>query len=366
AKTNEYKREMQISVLDMRDQWHVQDPMGYPYGDPSFKLDRMIYSDAVGTTTQTFAAPANVTNPLSAITAWTTRVTVGSYTNRNWLTAIQANGARTGATSTGTPTTYNGAPGSTLGPVVQVDTTWDQKSNSSQKVIGTVRFHFSDGTTAAPGGDFYDRGTCNSTPPCTTSWTFENEVLATAKIMGSYQITTGTYVGDSMVLGFRPADSFSPQWHGSLPGALRAPNTQACLGVTQVTLTSGGTTGSRADGAPLQMRNCSSTAWDQTWQYIDYNDPNDPESAAAQHELTVYAGSKCAAPKDGATATGTPVQVYGCDETPPQKWTRHSDGTITNDQSGLCLERAGGAVSNGTPLQLNTCNSSDAQNWNWP
>lgn len=391
AKTNEYKREMQLGVLDMRDQWHTQDPMDYPYGDPSFKLDRIIYSDAVGTTTHTFAAPANPVSPLSALTAWTTRVTAGSYSNRNWLTATKADnspqvGARTGDPSTGAPTTYNVAPGSTPGPISQVDTTWDQKSSSSQKVIGTLQLHFSDSTTAAPGGAFYDRGTCNSTPPCTTSWTFDNEVLATAKIMGSYAITSSTAVGDSLVLGFRLADSFSPQWHGSLPGARRAPNTQACLGVEQVTLTSGATTGSRADGAPLQMRNCSSTEWDQTWQYLDYNDPNDSGDDASQHELTVYAGRKCMAPKtdaNGNWATGggfptassttwpppphTLVAVYDCNETKAQKWAVNADGTIRpEDASNLCLDRWNGSTASGTAIQLYTCTGSPAQEWTRP
>jgi hypothetical protein len=48
-------------------------------------------------------------------------------------------GTRTGATTSGAATTYNVAPGSQPGPVVQVGATWDQRSAVSypQKLIGT-------------------------------------------------------------------------------------------------------------------------------------------------------------------------------------------------------------------------------------
>ena len=371
ALTNAYKEYTQVSVFDLRNLWFLQDPMGYPYGDPSFKQDRMIYTDAVGTTTHTFAPPANPAYPLSALTAWSTRVTAGSYSNRNWLMAIQADnspqvGARTGAPSSGSPLSYDVAPGSyqNHGPVVQVDTTEDQISSKNQKIFGTMQFHTADGTTQTPGYNFYDRGS-----PYTNSWMYDGEVLAAAKVMGSY--VYGSYtLADSVVFGFRFADSFASSWQGSLPGAFRAPSSTACLGVEQVSITSGthiGTTGSRVDGAALQMRDCNSGEWDQTWRYIDYNDPNDPNDDAAQHELTVYAGTTCATPKPGGTTVGTPVQAYACDGSQAQKWTKYlKTSAIINDQSGLCLERAGGAVTDGTPLRLNTCNGSAAQQWTWP
>jgi Ricin-type beta-trefoil lectin domain/delta endotoxin, N-terminal domain len=378
-KTNEYKREMQIGVLDMRDQWHVSDPMDYPYGDPSYRRDRMIYSDAVGSTTHTFAAPANVANPLNALTAWT-----APYSNRNWLAAIKADnspqaGTRTGTASGGTEVTYNGiAPDSTPGPIAQVDATSDASGSKSQQVIRGVEFHFSNGSTAVPGG-----ATPDTTYGSNFSFSYDGEVLATAKVMGSYAASSSTALGDAMVFGFRSADSFSPSWHGSLPGPRRAPNTQACLGVEQVTLASGGTTGSRAEGAAAQMRNCSSAQWDQTWQYIDYNDPSDPDSAAAQHELTVYAGRMCMAPKTGAngnwvtggggptTSTTSPppphtlVAVYDCNESAAQKWTMNSDGTIRPENAGdLCLARQNGSTASGTAIQLDTCSAGDAaQRW---
>ncbi len=388
AKTNAYKREMQLAVLDVRAMWHFQDPMAYPYGDPGFRQDRIIYSDAVGTTTQTFAPPANPVSPLSALTAWTTRVTYGSHSDQNWLAAIQADnspqvGVRTGAAG-GAPTTYSVAPGSTPGPVVQVDTTRDQKSSGSQQLIGTAQLHFSDGTTAAPGGNFYDRGS-----PYTTSWTFDDEVLAAVKIMGSYPMTSSTAVGDSMVLGFRFADSFSTQWKGSLPGALRAPSTQACLAVERTAITSGthigATSGSRSNGAAVQMNACNG-AWEQNWRYIDYNDPNNSNDDAIQHELTVYAGTKCLAPKTDAngnwvTGGGFPtassstwpppphtlVAVYDCDATAAQKWTVNADGTIRPaDASNLCLDRWNGSTANGTAIQLYTCTGNPAQAWARP
>lgn len=378
AKNNDYKREMQIAVLDLRDMWYLQDPMARPFGDPAFKQDRIIYSDAVGETGHDFSPPANPSSPLSALTVWTKRVSYSYHYDQNWLAAVQADnrpqvGSPTGATG-GTATTYDDvAPGAARGPVVQVDASRDQKNAITDKqwLIGTARFWFSNGTSAAPGGAFYTAPSYPnySSDCCWTSFAYDDEVLAGAKIMGGYTWSDGNPVGDSMVFGFRQADSFATSWHGSLPGTVRAPDTQSCLAVQGVTITSGShigtTTGSRANGAPLETHDCNG-GWEQTWLYIDYNDPDSAADDASQHALAVYAGTMCAAPKDGGTTAGTLVQAYDCDGTSPQKWTRNADASITSDQSGLCLERAGGAISNGTAIRLGTCNGGAAQKWTSP
>ena len=389
-----YRRDMQLEVLDFRDVWHTEDPMSYPYGDPSFTQDRIIYSDEVGNASHTyspFSPPANPSHPLSSLTAWTTRVTYSYHFDQNWLTAIQADnspdvGSRTGAQTTGTPTTYaDVAPGSTRGPIVQVGTTWDQKNAITDplKIIGTVNFTFSNGTTAAPGGNFYNHSSYDKYPSdcCTTYWTFDGEVLATAKIAGHYDMLKDQNVADGLVLGFRLADSFSSQWKGSLPGTLRAPfrgtPTNACLGVPQVLITSGSQsgvlTGSRTTGSKLMTNTCNG-GWEQTWQYVDYNDPNNPEDDAARHELTVYAGTMCMAPAtdaNGNWATGgsfptassttwppplhTLVAVYYCNGSGAQKWEVRGDGTIRPaDANDLCLERP--QLFTAT-IELNTCRS---------
>jgi hypothetical protein len=60
-----------------------------------------------------------------------------------------------------------------------------------------VRFYFKDGSQMDPGGNFYTHSSYpNYSPDCCTSyWTFEDEALATAKIMGAYEMIprrTGT------------------------------------------------------------------------------------------------------------------------------------------------------------------------------
>ena len=41
----------------------------------------------------------------------------------------------------------------------------------------------------------------------------------------------------------------------------------------------------------------------------------------------------------------------------------NTDGTITNAQSGLCLDVTGAATANGTPVELWTCNGGSNQQW---
>jgi hypothetical protein len=134
-------------------------------------------------------------------------------------------------------------------------------------------------------------------------------------------------------------------------------------------------TGSRADGAPLNTISCNGSWW-QTWQYVDYQVPDDTDSAATQKELTVYAGTMCMAPQtnangDYATSPGYPtaagstwpppphtlMAVYYCDASDRQKWDFNADGTIRPAYaSNLCLERPGGLSSN--TVELNTCRAS--------
>jgi alpha-galactosidase len=46
-----------------------------------------------------------------------------------------------------------------------------------------------------------------------------------------------------------------------------------------------------------------------------------------------------------------------------QQWSLRSDGTISNTQSGLCLDVSGRATANGTPVILWTCTAAANQLW---
>ncbi|MCD9878441.1 RICIN domain-containing protein [Streptomyces guryensis] len=79
-------------------------------------------------------------------------------------------------------------------------------------------------------------------------------------------------------------------------------------------------------------------------------------------ELVVY-GNKCLDADNSGTANGTKVIIWDCTGGTNQKWTVHSDGTVTNNLSGLCLDASEAATANGTKLILWTCNGQTNQKW---
>jgi hypothetical protein len=64
----------------------------------------------------------------------------------------------------------------------------------------------------------------------------------------------------------------------------------------------------------------------------------------------------------GKTA-GTVVDIYTCNGGSNQLWQAHPDGSITNDESGLCLDVSGQGTANGTKVDLWTCNGGTNQQW---
>ncbi len=57
------------------------------------------------------------------------------------------------------------------------------------------------------------------------------------------------------------------------------------------------------------------------------------------------------------------MDIYTCDGGGNQKWKLNADGTITGNQSGLCLDATGNGTANGTLLELWTCNGGSNQQW---
>ncbi|MFF4585537.1 RICIN domain-containing protein [Streptomyces sp. NPDC001388] len=89
---------------------------------------------------------------------------------------------------------------------------------------------------------------------------------------------------------------------------------------------------------------------------------NETFARTSRGELVVY-GHKCLDADDNGTADGTKVIIWNCNDGANQKWTVHSDGTVTNDLSGLCLDADNAATANGTKLILWTCNGQANQKW---
>jgi len=76
--------------------------------------------------------------------------------------------------------------------------------------------------------------------------------------------------------------------------------------------------------------------------------------------VTGLAG-KCLDVAGANSADGTTVQLYTCNGTAAQQWTRSTDGTLR--ALGKCLTLAGGATADGTKTQISNCNGAAAQQW---
>ncbi|XVS62622.1 ricin-type beta-trefoil lectin domain protein [Actinosynnema sp. CA-299493] len=72
-------------------------------------------------------------------------------------------------------------------------------------------------------------------------------------------------------------------------------------------------------------------------------------------------GGKCVDVAGANSTNGTPVQLYDCNGTAAQQWSRPGDGTIR--ALGKCLDAASGGTADGTLVQLWDCNGSGAQKW---
>nr|BFE74020.1 hypothetical protein GCM10020092_073210 [Actinoplanes digitatis] len=83
-------------------------------------------------------------------------------------------------------------------------------------------------------------------------------------------------------------------------------------------------------------------------------------SAAPRTGTITGIGAKCIDVDNAGTADGTKIQLYTCNNSSAQSWTRSGD---TLRALGKCLDVAGGGTANGTKVQLYTCNNGAAQVW---
>jgi glucosylceramidase len=78
--------------------------------------------------------------------------------------------------------------------------------------------------------------------------------------------------------------------------------------------------------------------------------------------ITGLAG-KCIDVAGAATANGTAVQLYTCNGTAAQQWTRGADGTLR--ALGKCLDIAGPSTANGAQTHLWDCHGGASQQWTY-
>ncbi|WP_440081381.1 ricin-type beta-trefoil lectin domain protein [Streptosporangium sp. LJ11] len=85
-------------------------------------------------------------------------------------------------------------------------------------------------------------------------------------------------------------------------------------------------------------------------------------AAAATGQITGI-GGKCVDVAAANSANGTPIQLYDCNGSAAQQWTRGGDGTVR--ALGKCLDVTAASTANGAQIQLYDCNGTAAQQWTY-
>jgi len=75
----------------------------------------------------------------------------------------------------------------------------------------------------------------------------------------------------------------------------------------------------------------------------------------------VGSSGSCAEVRDGATADGSPLDLFHCHGSPNQRWFV-SKGRIS-ESFGSCIDVQGGVASEGAAIILVTCNGAPSQQW---
>ncbi|MFI7219926.1 family 16 glycoside hydrolase [Micromonospora maritima] len=102
-----------------------------------------------------------------------------------------------------------------------------------------------------------------------------------------------------------------------------------------------------ADGTKVQLWTCNGTNA-QKWSRVGE---------------TYRALGKCLDVSNGGTANGTKVQLWTCNGTGSQVWRPQTNGSVLNPQSGKVLEAADGSTADGTQVQIWAYDGGDNQRW---
>ncbi len=106
--------------------------------------------------------------------------------------------------------------------------------------------------------------------------------------------------------------------------------------------------GSSADGAAVQLYSCNGTAAQQ------WSRPGDG---------TLRALGKCLDIKDRGTADGAQLQLWSCAGGANQQWTHTAGRDLVNPATGKCVDVTGNNSADGTRLQIWTCTGGANQKW---
>jgi glucosylceramidase len=106
--------------------------------------------------------------------------------------------------------------------------------------------------------------------------------------------------------------------------------------------------GSSADGTAVQLYTCNGTAAQQ------WTRPGDG---------TLRALGKCLDVRDHGTADGSRLQLWSCTGAANQQWTHTPGRDLVNPAADKCADVTGNSSADGTPLQLWTCTGAANQKW---
>ncbi|MFD0636488.1 ricin-type beta-trefoil lectin domain protein [Catenulispora yoronensis] len=136
----------------------------------------------------------------------------------------------------------------------------------------------------------------------------------------------------------------------TLTGAQPTPATGTIVSAVDSTKCVDLNTGSSAAGTAVQLWGCNNTGA-QIW--------------SRQADGTIRINGNCLDVSGGSTSNGALVQEWGCNGTGAQQWTVNA-GTLVNPASGKCLDDPGFATAAGTRLDIWTCDNGANQHWAIP
>jgi type 1 glutamine amidotransferase len=105
-----------------------------------------------------------------------------------------------------------------------------------------------------------------------------------------------------------------------------------------------------ADGTKIQLWTCNGTGAQQ-W---------------TRTGSTLSALGKCMDVAGGGTTDNTRLQLWTCNGTGAQNWVPQPNGSLINPQSNKCLDASAGSTADGTQLIIFTCNGASNQRWTLP
>ncbi|MEJ2858926.1 MULTISPECIES: arabinofuranosidase catalytic domain-containing protein [unclassified Saccharothrix] len=268
---------------------------------------------------------------------------------------------------------FGGCQGS--GPWVQADLEWglfpggSQQWNPNQRAFpqkfvtamlknnGTTRFAIK-GSDATAGTltTLYDGALPNGYSPMKKQGAI---ILGSGgdccKPGGGANLSAGTFYEGAMVAGY-PTDATEAAVQANIIAAGYATDTPPVTGGAVRGVGSGKCldvqNGSTSPGAQVQIWDCQGSAG-QAW------------TRTAAGELTVYSGGnlRCLDAYAAGTTAGTRVVTWTCNGQANQRWNVNADGSIRGAQSGLCLDVSGASTANGAVVHLWTCHGGTNQRW---